>query len=103
MIKSTATRLDFPIPYAGQAPTDDLFAARSFLRIIHGAIERASGDKRGMSQGEANGMLHVIGVVEDKLDTLQRLLDDKAVPHLAEDYKRVRREELQERMLEDRQ
>lgn len=99
MTKSAATKLDFPIPYAGQAPTDDLFAARAFLRVVQSAIERASGSTQGMNKLEANDMLHVVGVVAEKLDTLQRLLDDDAVPGLEDEYKRVRREELQERMV----
>lgn len=89
---------DFPIPYAGQSPTDDLFSARSFLRVLQGAIERASGDPQGMSNGEANDMLHVVGVIAEKLETIQLLLDDEDVPGFHDEYMRVRRAEIQERM-----
>lgn len=89
---------DFPIPYHGTAPTDDLFAARSFLRVVQGAVERASGNSQGMSKTEANDMLHVVGVVAEKLETLQRLLDDDAFPGFEQEYVRVRREEIAERV-----
>lgn len=92
-----AVSRDFPIPYAGQDPTDDLFAARAFLRVVQGAIERAGGNPRGMHKSEAVDMLHVIGLVAEHLETLQRLLDDKDVPNLAKVYERVRRAEILER------
>lgn len=92
-----AAARDFPIPYAGTEPTDDLFAARAFLRVVQGAIERAGGHPRGMHKSEAVDMLHVIGLVAEHLETLQRLLDDKDVPNLAKVYERVRRAEILER------
>ena len=85
---------DFPIQYPGQAPTDDMFAARAFLEVVHGAIERACSDKRGLSQQEARNMLHLLGEIENRLDALQRLLDDHELPSLEKFYQRARREQI---------
>ncbi|MCP8894266.1 hypothetical protein KYK29_04940 [Shinella daejeonensis] len=90
------TKDNFPIPYAGIMPTDDLFAARAFLRVVQGAIERACGNRHGMSKDEANDMLHVVGTVGDALETLQRLLDDSEIPSMHHEYARIRRERLVE-------
>lgn len=88
---------DFPIPYPSTAPNDDLFSARSLLHVVRDALMRASCSQFGMSKGDASDMVQVTSVIAGLLETVQRLLDDEAVPCLTKEYLRVRREEIVER------
>lgn len=88
---------DFPIPYPGTAPNDDLYSARLLLDIIFDALLRAASKPRGMNRDEALQSTHVAGLIVEHLATLQRLLDDDAAQSLTKEYQRVRRQEIVER------
>lgn len=75
-------------------PLDDLFDARALLRIVRDALERADSSPQGMESEEASDMFLLIAI--NKLNTLQRLLNDDEVPGMWEQYRRVRREEILE-------
>lgn len=79
--------LDFPIPYPGQLPSDDLVNARMMLAAVTTAME----ENKGLAPSEAHSLFVILCTVMTKLDVIQIFLDDVECPDLEQQYQAARR------------
>lgn len=79
--------LDFPIPYPGQLPDEDLASARLMLEAVAFSMERCE----ALSSSQAQSIFFVLCAAMEKLEVIQLFLDDSEYPDLERDYLSARR------------
>lgn len=79
--------LDFPIPYPGQLPDEDLASARMMLNAVAFSMENA----QPISSPQVQSLFFVLCAAMEKLEVVQLFLDDCDCPNLESDYLAARR------------
>lgn len=79
--------LDFPIPYPGQLPNDDLASARLLLSAVTFYLE----DGRNLVSSEVQSLFNVLCAADEKLRVIQLFLDDCECPDMEAQYQAARR------------
>lgn len=79
--------LDFPIPYPGQRPNDDLANARLLLSAVTFYME----DGRDLASSEVQSLFNVLCAAGEKLEIIQTFLDDCECPDEGAQYQSARR------------
>lgn len=78
---------DFPIPFPGQLPSDDLVNARMMLSAVASSME----SNKGLAPSEAHSLFVIICSVMTHLDIIQIFLDDIDCPDETAQYQAARR------------
>lgn len=78
---------NFPIPYPGQHPNDDLASARLLLSTVQFYME----DGANLASSEVQGLFNVLCAASEKLDVIQLFLDDCECPNIEAQYQAARR------------
>lgn len=81
------SKLNFPLPYPGQLPNNDLAAARSMLNVIASRME-VNAD---LGKRDVLDLLSVLFEVMEKLEVIQFFLDDCECPDVEQQYQAARR------------
>ena len=79
--------LDFPIPYPGQTPNDDLAAARLLLSAVTFYLD----DGRDLASSEVQSLFNVLCAADEKLSVIQLFLDDLECVDADTQYQAARR------------
>lgn len=80
-------KLDFPIPYPGQYPNDDLDSARMLLTAVVFYLE----DGSALASPEVQSLFSVLCAAMEKLEIIQVFLDDCECPDITRQYQAARR------------
>lgn len=79
--------LDFPIPFPGQAASDDLGTARLLLS----AVVDVMADADHLDSARVQSLFSVLYSVSTKLEIIQLFLDDLECPDQEKQYQAARR------------
>lgn len=79
--------LDFPIPYPGQLPNDDLATARLLIDAVVCSME----DGRNIASAQVQSLFSVLCAARTKIDIVQLFLDDCDCPDMEAQYQAARR------------
>ncbi|HEV7417897.1 MAG TPA: hypothetical protein VGN98_17215 [Tianweitania sediminis] len=81
------TEHDFPIPYPGTVPGDDLASARLMIKTAMFQME----DSDALASDQVQCLFGVLCAAFDKLEVIQLYMDDHDAPDMAEQYRTARR------------
>lgn len=78
---------DFPIPYPGQLPNDDLATARLLLNAVAFSMEK----DKDLAASEVRSLFNVLCAAMTKLEVIDLFLQEVDCPDLEKQYQAARR------------